>query len=400
MLTDSDCRGAKPRDKVYKLTDSHGLHLEVKPNKVRAWRYRYRIGGKENLFAIGNYPDISLKEARKLRDAARLLVVKGIHPARQRRLEVLSRASELADTVEAFAQTWFEHNSKWSPSYRAQVQARLEQDVFPWLGKLPVGDVKPAHILDTLRRIERRSPVQAKAIQTWLGGLFRFAVVNLRREDDPTFALRGAIKKTETEHHQGLKAGEIGAFLRALGDANGADATKNAAVLMWLTATRASEVVGARWEEIDFKAGLWTIPPSRMKMKREHIIPLSGQAIEILRSLQADSGTLDHVFPQRSNRQKHINRAALRDLFENAGYKGKLSPHGVRGTFSTTANEARWRSDVIEMCLAHGEPDKIRAAYNDAKLIDERRELLQWWADVSDNAKAGGEVVPFKRGTA
>lgn len=398
MLNDSDIRSAKPSDKPYKLTDSNGLHLEIKTNGVRAWRYRYRIGGKENLYAIGNYPEISLKEARKLRDAARALVVKHIHPSRQRRLETLARESDLNDTVTGITREWIAHNdTKWSEGYKTQLQARMEQDVFPWIGKLPIKDVKPAHVLDVLRRVEKRSPVQAKAVQTWLGGMFKYAVINLRRDDNPALGLRGAVKKVDTTHHAGMKSNEIGGFLKAIDSADGDDATKAAIALLWLTATRVNEVVGARWDEIDLGAGLWTIPASRMKAKKEHIIPLSDQAITLLASMKPYSGTLDHVFPQRSDRSKHMGRDAIRKLFIRAGYEGIFTPHGARGTFSTVANESRWRSDVIELCLAHGEPDKTRAAYNAALLIDERRELLQWWADLCDSLKAGGEVVPFRK---
>lgn len=401
MLNDTDIRNAKPGDKPYKLTDSNGLHLEIKTNGVRAWRYRYRIGGKENLYAIGNYPEISLKEARKLRDAARLLVVKHIHPSRQRRLETLARESDLNDTVAGVTRDWITHNdTKWSEGYKTQLQARMEQDVFPWLGKLPIKDVKPAHVLDVLRRVEKRSPVQAKLVQTWLGGMFKYAVINLRRDDNPAQGLRGAVKKVDTTHHAGMKSNEIGGFLKAIDGVDGDDVTKAAIALMWLTATRANEVVGARWDEIDLDAGTWTIPPGRMKAKKEHIIPLSDQAIALLKSQTPHSGTLDHVFPQRNDRAKSMTSDSMRKLFNRAGYEGKFTPHGVRGTFSTAANEARWRSDVIELCLAHGEPDKTRAAYNAALLIDERRELLQWWADLSDSLKTGGEVVPFRKASA
>ena len=400
MLTDTECRSAKPRATAYKLTDSHGLHLEVKINGVRAWRYRYRIAGRENLYAMGNYPDISLKDARKLRDEARLLVKKGIHPSRQRRLEMLARASDIEDTLEGFALNWYEHNTQWSAGYRAQVQSRMDQDVFPWLGKLPLRDIKPAHILDVLRRVEKRSPVQAKLVQTWVSGLCRHAVVSLRMDSDPSAALRRAIKSTKTTHYPSLKAADIGEFLRAVNDADGSDAAKAAVHLMWLTAVRVNEVVGARWDEFDLDAGLWIIPAGRMKANREHIIPLSDQAIQILHVMKPWSGTLDHVFPQVSDRSKAMSKKTLQNIFYRAGYAGKFSPHGIRGTFSTIANEARFHSDVIELCLAHGEPNKVRASYNAALLIDDRRKLLQWWADLSDSAMAGGAVIPFRQGAA
>lgn len=395
MLTDAGCRNAKPREKAYKLTDSHGLYLEVKTTGVRAWRYRYRIEGKENLFAIGNYPGVSLQEARKLRDDARAMVKKGIHPAHQRRLETLVRASELGDTFEGVAQEWILRNEgDWSPNYIRQIRARMSQDVFPWVGKLPVKDVKPAHVLDVLKRIERRSPTQAKLVQTWVGGVFRFAVAHLKREDDPTWPLRRAVKTTQVRHHAKIKDKEIGAFLRAIDAAVGDVATKAATRLMWMTATRANEVTGARWAEIDLDEGVWSIPAARMKMRSEHSIPLSTQAVELLKSMLPFSGTLEHVFPHRSDRKRHMSSESLRDLFRRAGYEGKFTPHGIRGTFSTIANEARWDSEAIELCLAHQERNAIRAAYNDAKLMDERRELLQWWSDLSEANKVGAQVLP------
>lgn len=406
MLTDAECKNAKGAAKPVKLPDSHGLYLEVKPANasgqvVKAWRYRYRIAGKENLFAIGTYPEISLQEARKRRDDARALVKQGIHPAHQRRLDNLVRASELADTFEGVTLEWIERNeADWSPNYRRQIIARMKQDVFPWLGKLPIKDVKAPHVLDVLRRVEKRSPTQAKLVQTWVGGVFRYAVANLRRDDDPTWPLRRAVKATQVRHHAKLTQKEIGPFLRAIDDAVGDVATKTALLLMWLTACRANEVTGARWGEIDLDSGLWTIPPTRMKAKQEHVIPLAAQAIELLRGMQPYSGTLEHVFPHRSDRKRHMSSEALRDLFRRAGYEGKFTPHGVRGTFSTVANGARWDAEVIELCLAHKERDSVRAAYNDARLLPERRELLQWWADLSDAARKGGQVIPMRKGVA
>lgn len=394
MLTDAQCRGAKPADKTVKLTDSHGLYLEVKPTGVKAWRYRYRIAGKENLFAIGNYPGVSLQEARKARDDARALVKQGVHPAHRRRLDRLVRASELADTFEGVALEYIERNeADWAPSYRRQIEARLKADVFPHIGRLPVKDVKPAYVLELLRKVEKRSPTQAKLVQTWVGGVFRYAVATLRRDDDPTWPLRRAVKTSQVRHHAKLAQKEVGPFLRAIDAAAGDMTTKAAVQLMWLTACRANEVTGAQWSEIDLEQGLWTIPAGRMKARQEHIIPLAPQAVALLRAVQPYSGTLAHVFPHRSERKKSMSSEAIRDLFRRAGYEGKFTPHGIRGTFSTVANEARWDKDVIELCLAHQERDKIRAAYNAARLLDERRKLLSWWADLSDAAKAGAAVV-------
>lgn len=397
MLTDTTCKNTRAADTVVKVTDSNGLYLEVRPNGRKAWRYRYRIAGKENLFAIGDYPSVTLKEARTARDEARALVKKGIHPSHQRRLDRLVRAGEMADTFESVAREWLLRNSDWSANYARQVKARLEGDVFPKIGRLPVKDVKPAHVLDLLNKVAVRSPTQAKLVQTWVGGVFRFAVSTLRRDDDPTWPLRRAVKTTQVRHHAKLKEKEIGPFLRAIDAAVGDMATRSAVSLMWLTACRTNEITAAKWSEFDLDAGLWTIPAERMKARQEHVIPLPSQAIELVRSLMPYSGTVAFVFPHRSDRKKHMSSEAIRDLFRRAGYAGKFTPHGVRGTFSTVANGARWDAEVIEIALAHKEKDATRAAYNAARLLPQRRELLQWWADLSDDMRRGGKVVTLAR---
>lgn len=400
MLTDTAVKAAKPREKLYRMADMHGLCLEVKPNGAKAWRYRYRIGGKENMYAVGTYPEMSLKEARLVRNDAELMVKKGIHPSRQRQLDRIVRANELNDTFEGVAREWMLSNaSEWSAGYAKNVERRLEADAFPLLGKLPVKDIKPAHVLDTLKKVAKRSPTQAKLLQTWIGGAFRYAVVNLRREDDPCFPLRRSIKTaTQVNHHAILKTEkQIGDFLRAVNDAVGEYSTKAAVMLMWFSVCRVNEVVGARWDEIDFDQRIWVIPGERMKCKQDHVIPLSDSAIDVLKSMQPLSGSLDVVFPHRSDRKKSMSPEAIRDLFRRAGYAGIFTPHGIRGTFSTMANGASFRGDVIELCLAHQERNKVRAAYNHAKLIPERFELLNWWASMLNEWKAGGNVIAMRR---
>lgn len=401
MLTDVKCRAAKAKPTVYRLSDSYGLCLEVKPSGARVWRYRFRLADKASMATLGAYPEMGLAEARKARDVAREQVRQGINPNHYKQLERISRARELCTTFEVVALEWVERmSSSWSAGYLRQVLRRLKADAFPDVGKLPIADIKAAHVLAVLRKVEKRSPTQAGLLKTWIGGVFRYAVTELLREDDPTFPLRRAVKRTQVNHHAILDGKEVGDFLRAVDSAVGDLTVKSAVALMWLTVCRSNEVVGARWGEVDLEAKVWTIPGERMKARAQHIIPLTTQAVEVFKRMHAHSGTLEFVFPHRSDRKRGMSTEAIREVFRRAGYGGRFTPHGIRGTFSTIANEAGWRHDVIELCLAHKEPNAIRRAYNHALLLEERRELLQWWADVSDHARKAGTVVPFKRVTA
>lgn len=401
MLTDAKCRAAKPAEKLYRIADSHGLCLEVKPSGGRAWRYRYRIDGKASMLALGDYPEMGLAEARKARDVAREQVREGINPAHHRHMARIARSREIGTTFESVATSWIERmRPDWSEGYTSQVERRLKADAFPDLGRLPVADIKAAHVLAVLRKVEKRSPTMAELLKTWIGGVFRYSVVELLREDDPTFPLRRAVKRTQVNHHATLGEREIGDFLRGIDDAAGDITVRSATLLMWLTAARTNEVIGARWSEIDLDAALWTVPAERMKAGAVHVVPLSRQAVALLKAMQPHSGSLEYVFPHRSNRKRSMSAEAIRDLFRRAGYRDRFTPHGVRGTFSTRANEAGWSGDVVELCLAHTERNAVRRAYNHALHLDERRRLLQWWADLTDQARASRTVVPFRRAAA
>lgn len=401
MLTDTQLRNAKPTDKPYKLTDGKGLYLEVRPNGSKLWRYRYRIGGKENLYAVGDYPSMSLLEARVEREAARKLVKQGIHPAHQRQTETLRRSIEAESTFKAVAETWVKENTAhWSENYRRQIKQRLEGDAFPHIGVLPIKSITPAHVKDVLKRVEKRgSPASAKLLKTWIGGVFRYAAGELLVETDPTWPLRNTIKSPKTQHIAHLEAKEIPAFLQALEGVQAEHATKIAANLLWLTVVRTVELRGAEWGEFDLDAGLWTVPAERMKMREIHVVPLSTQALELLRALQPLTGRGRYVFPGRKDKAQSLTHEAIRDVFNRAGYAGKFTPHGVRSTFSTYFNEAGVDHELIELTLAHAERNKVRGAYNHAKKLEQRRRLLQEWADLTDAWRAGGKVIPLKSKT-
>jgi integrase len=416
MLTDTQCRNAKAAGKPAKLSDGKGLYLEVRPNGSKLWRYRYKINDKENLFAMGEYAQpaageseadgvrrregrkFTLGEARMERERCRALVKQGIHPSQSQRTEKLRRSLQAGNTFKSVAETWIaENESHWSPNYLRQIVQRFAADVYPRIGALPIKDITPAHVKDVLKRVEKRgSPSIAKLIRTWTGGVFRYAAGELLIESDPTWPLRNAIKAPKTQHIAHLTAKEIPAFLQAVERVQAEHVTMIATKLLWLTLVRTVELRGAQWEEFDLEAGLWTVPAARMKMREKHLVPLSRQAVELLRALQPLTGAGRYVFPGRKSRDLPITHEAIRDIFNRAGYAGKFSPHGIRGTFSTFFNEAGHDSEVIELALAHKDRDKIRASYNHAKKLDARRELLQRWADISDAWRTGAKLIPLR----
>lgn len=416
MLTNTQIRNAKPSDKPVKLSDGNGLVLEIRPNGSKLWRYRYRIDGKENLFAVGEYcqPPVgeteaqaqtrrqgrsfTLVEARAERQRCRELVKQGIHPSHQQRTEALRRSIESASTFQAVAATWIEENkTDWSENYTRQIKQRFTADAYPHIGFLPIKDVTPAHVKDILKRVEKRgAPSIAKLLKTWIGGVFRYAAGELMVDTDPTWPLRNSIKAPKTKHIPHLTAKEIPGFLQAIDQVQAEHLTACAVKLLWLTMVRTVELRGAEWKEFDFDTGIWTVPAERMKMREKHLVPLPAQAIEMLRALHSLTGRGRYVFPGRKDREQPLTHEAIRDVFNRAGYAGKFSPHGIRGTFSTYFNEAEESHDVIELILAHKDKDKIRSAYNHAKKLDQRRILLQRWADLSDVWRLGTKVVPLE----
>lgn len=416
MLTDTHCRNAKTADKPLKLNDGKGLYLEVRPNGSKLWRYRYKIDGKENLFAVGDYCQqpageteeegkarrdgrrFTLSEARAERERCRGLVKQGIHPSHSQRTEKLRRSIEAGSTFKAVADTWIEENKPhWSANYLRQIEQRFAGDVYSHIGALPIREVTPAHVKDVLKRVEKRgAPASAKLLRTWIGGAFRYAAGELLVDHDPTWPLRNTIRAPKTQHIQHLAAKEIPAFLQALERVQAEHVTAIAAKLLWLTVVRTVELRGAEWSEFDLEAGIWTVPAERMKMREMHLVPLSSQALELLGALQSLTGRGRYVFPGRKDREQPLTHEAIRDVFNRAGYAGKFTPHGVRSTFSTYFNEAGADGELIELTLAHKDKDKIRGAYNHSKKIDRRRELLQQWADLSDAWRVGANVIPMK----
>lgn len=412
-LTDAKIRNTKPGEKPIKLTDGGGLYLEVRPTGAKLWRYRYRIAGKENVFAVGEYFNdkrgghISLDDARSERDKARALVKQGIHPAHHRQAERLATHAENANTFEAVAREWIAKKKPgWTAYYLRQVERFLEADVFPYVGNLPIRNVTAAHLLEIVRRIEGRgAETVALLVRQWASAIFRYAVATLRADADPAAALKGAIHRPKIEHRKPLSRDQIAGFVNALEGYAGYRTTVIALRLMLLTFVRTVELRGAYWAEIDLDRAEWRIPAERMKMREPHIVPLSRQAVELLRELHTFTGGRGMLFPNYRNPKTCMTATTLNRALERMGFNGKdsigFSAHGFRATASTILNEFGFRPDVIERQLAHAERNKVRASYNQAEYLEERRAMMQQWADLTDEmAKSDNKVKPIKRAAA
>lgn len=414
MLTDTRIRNAKAGKAPQKLTDAGGLFVEIRPTGAKLWRYRYRIAGKENLYALGEYakaPEgetqkeaearrgggrFTLTEARSERDRCRALVKQGIHPAHDRKLEAIRRQHEGANTFEAVAREWIVQNAAhWTARTKTQRERLLEREVFPHIGKYPINKVTPAQVLAILKRLEKEAPSFAILAQQGIGATFRLAVSTLRADADPVATLRGSIKTPPTQHKTPLEAREIPGFFKALEDYTGSFITKAALRLVWLTLVRTNEALQAKWSEFDLDAALWKIPGERMKKRTitPHVVPLPTQAVELLRRLYAVTGDSEYLFPNRSTNRKPAAVTLLNKAVSSMGYAGKFSPHGIRTTGSTMLNEMGFNGDWIERQLAHNDRNETRASYNGAKYLEQRREMMRQWADYLDTLAAGAKVL-------
>ncbi|WBX94275.1 tyrosine-type recombinase/integrase [Pseudoxanthomonas mexicana] len=399
-LTDARIRNAKRADKAYKLSDGAGLHLAVQPTGTKCWRYRYRIDGRENLFALGEYPEISLQQARAKRDVARELVKRGIHPAAHRRAQRLVVSQQAADTFEAVAKEWIEQNREsWSKYYLSQAENVLAADVYPDIGRLPIRAVQAVHLLAILKRVEKRgAPTVAILIRQWTSAIFRYAVVTLRADHDPAAALKGAVTKPRTKHKRALSQSELPVLVKRVASSRSGAPVKIALQLLLMTFVRPKELREARWAEFDLDRALWEIPDQRMKRGIAHVVPLSRQAVQLLLTLRKITGNRPLLFPNQRDPRRPMSATTLNRCLERMGYAGYFSAHGFRATASTYFNSAGWRKDAVERQLSHQEGNKVRASYNHAEYLPERTKMMQAWADYLDALLVDGKVVPIRSG--
>lgn len=394
MLTNAAITAARPKQKPYKLADGGGLYLLVVPGGGRWWRLKFRVDGSEKLLSLGVYPAVSLKQARERRDEARRDLANGIDPGAKRR----SERDSAGDSFEAIAREWFEKFSpSWVPGHSGKLIRRLELYIFPWLGSRPIAKITAPDLLSCLRRIESRGALETahRALQV-CGRVFRYAVATGRAVHDPSGALRGALPPAGENHHASFTdPGKIGELLRAIDSYDGSIVVRGALRLAPIVFVRPGELRAAEWSEIDFAANEWRIKAERMKMRVQHIVPLSRQAIEILSDLQPLTGPGRFVFPSARTHNRPLSDNALLAALRRMGFEqGVVSVHGFRSTASTILNEQGWHRDAIERQLAHGERDAVRAAYNYAEHLPERRKMMQAWADHLDDLRAKTSVPP------
>ena len=400
MLTDSKLKNAKPDARPYKLVDGQGLHALVQANGSILWQQRYRYEGKEQTASHGSYPLVSLLEARKKRDELKKLLLEGLDPAKVKRQRSADGKFSLGDTFKEIADTWHKQWSEVrSPRHAAYVRRRLEGDVFPVIGDLPIASLRPLDIVKVIKAIESRGAVDiAKRAYQTIGAICRYAVAHGLMDRDPTQDVKPSdilISKRPTNYAR-VDARELPDLLRAVEAYQGTPTTRLALRLMALTFVRTGELIAAKWVEFDFDEAIWRIPPERMKMRTEHIVLLSRQAIETLRTLQMVSGDSELLFPGDRNRRRPISNNTLLRALERMGFKGRMTGHGFRGLASTVLHEHGFDHAHIEAQLAHQERNRISASYNHALYLKQRGQMMQWWADYLDQT-LGRNVLPLKR---
>lgn len=400
-LTDIACKNAVASDKPRKLADEKGLYLEIMPSGSKYWRLKYRFAGKEKRLALGVYPEVSLKAARESRDEARKLLADNIDPSAKKKDDKRHAAFNANNTFKAIAREWHDTNKpKWTPTHADKIWRRMECHIFPDLGERPIGEIKPLELLDTLRKVEKNGSTETshRLLQTCTV-IFRYAIVTARVSYNPASDLRGALIPHKAEHLPTIQAKELPAFFRALEKVEASEQNKLAIKIIMLTFIRQGELRQAKWEDIDFNAKEWRLPAHTTKMRDAHIVPLCSQVITLLLQLKELTGDGEYLFPSQHRRKNPvISENTINNILHKMGYKDKLVGHGFRALASTTLNEHGFRPDVIERQLAHAERNKVRAAYNRAEYLKERREMMQWWANYVQEVSSGGKVVAGKFG--
>jgi integrase len=396
-LTDVAIRNAKPREKPYKVGDTLGLFLLVQPSGGKLWRVKYRIDGKEKKLAIGIYPQVGLAEARRRRDAARELVAAGKDPGREKQREKVRSRIQAETTFDAIAAEFCQKRRRdgqkaWAVSTATRSEYLLSL-LKGLIGKLPITDIEPADVLIAVRKIERKGQLEsARRTLQLAGAVFRYAVATARLASDPTRDLRGALTAPTVTHYGAIiDPARVGELLRAIDGYGGQPITKLAMQLAPHVFVRPGELRHAEWNEFDFEGALWTIPAGKTKMRKDHLVPLSRQTIAILKDLHALTGPDGYVFPSIRSRKRPMSDNTINAGLRRLGYStDEMTAHGFRAMASTLLNESgKWHPDAIERALAHGDSDRVRAAYHRGAHWKERVAMAQWWSDHLDQLRKG-----------
>ena len=389
-LNDRQIKNAKPAEtgKKTKLFDGGGLYLEVTPAGGKIFRLKYRIGGKEKTLTIGKYPAVSLSEARQATANARRLLASGQDPSEAKQQEKRERQAAALNTFESIARRWHTDNlHRWKENHAARIISDFEKDVFPAIGEIQITEISVSDVKAVISAIiARGATVTAEKVRQWIGAVYQYAAMLEITDRNPAAVLRGHFEQAKTDHRPALPREELTEFYRRLILAEIEPQNRIALILNMLTFLRSTELRGGQWNEIDFDAAMWTVPAQRMKHEKTapkppHAVPLADWTLELLAELKEITGNTPFLFPSRTKTDGFISDATISRIIERMGYKGRVTPHGFRALASSILNEQGYNPDAIERQLAHVEEDRIRAAYNRADYMDERREMMQWYSD-------------------
>lgn len=401
-LTDRSIKGFKSEERDYKRADSLGLFLLVRANGSRLWRFRYRLSGREKLFSIGAYPEVSLREARDARDDARKLLRDGGDPSAAKQARKAAAFADENGTFKAVAEEWLAKQAhEWSPAHHKKVTARIKRDILPRLGGRSIADITAPIVLAVLQNITDRGKHEtADRARQNIGQIMRFAAISGRAQGDPTPLLKGALPRPKSSHHAAIiEPKEFGDLLRAIQCHSGSLEVSVALRMAPHVALRPGELRRAEWSELDLVDCLWTIPSGKMKMREDHIVPLSRQVVALFHEIRPLTGRGRFVFPSPRSALKPLSDMALLAALRNLGFgKDTATVHGFRASFRTMADEQlREPAHLLEHQLAHAVKDPNGRAYNRTKHLDDRRELMQRWSDYLDSLRDGAQVIPFRR---
>ena len=398
-LTDTKIKNAKARARAYSVVDGGGLCLWVTPAGGKLWRWSYRFEGKEKLMSLGEYPYISLSDARQKYSDARMLLAKDIDPMAQRKAEKTAKKAKAEDSFQSIAAKWMEHwHHEKSPRHAAYVKRRIDADILPVLGARPIAEIQAPEVVAMVMAIEERGAgvIARRALQT-AAQIFRYGIAHGYTNRNPASEFRAGdiLKPIRESNYARIEAKELPDLLRRIEIYQGTHVTRLAMKLMALTFLRTSELIGAPWTEFDFEAARWDIPKERMKSGRRHIVPLARQTLEVLGVLHDLTAHSKWHFPGDRSPKKFMSNNTILKGLERMGYKGAMTGHGFRGVASTVLHELGYKSDYIELQLAHLKDDKVRAAYDHARFLGPRTKMMQDWADFLEKAQKTGKIPRF-----